>query len=286
MKVITAVKEMRALANLWQKESLGFVPTMGALHKGHLSLVEASLKENQKTVVSIFVNPLQFLPSEDFAQYPRNQKADLALLEALGVDVVFMPTALEIYPEAEKTSLIQLSKPALINTLCGLTRPGHFEGVITILSKLFEIVHPQQVYFGQKDFQQCVVVRQLIDDLKLNINFRMLPTVREEDGLAMSSRNAYLIAQPRVEACLLFESLQKIKELFEAGVKNVDELVEAGKTILQRGKLVKIDYLEILKAKDLQKVDFLTEDEYVVAVACYLGHTRLIDNILIGHGNL
>lgn len=280
MLIIKHNQAMRALSTEWRcaQAGLGFVPTMGALHDGHLSLVRAAKGENQKVVVSIFVNPLQFLPGEDFAGYPRNEEHDLQLLKEAGVDCVFLPTVDEIYPQQP---LLQFSCPSLTSVLCGLSRPGHFEGVMMVVSKLLNIVQPQQVYFGQKDYQQCLVVKNLITDLALNINFRMMPIVREAYGLALSSRNAYLSISEKKEAVLLNRALQKAQAMIDAGEDAVEKLLTAMRAVLQEGQLLKLDYLEILTADDVQKVELLTKGRYVVAVAAYLGETRLIDNLLI-----
>lgn len=280
MKIIRSINEMRALSTEWRcaQASVGFVPTMGALHEGHLSLVRASKEENQQVVVSIFVNPLQFLPGEDFAGYPRNEEHDLQLLKKAGVDCIFLPTVEEIYPQEP---LLKFSCPSLTNVLCGLSRPGHFEGVMMVVSKLLNIVQPQQVYFGQKDYQQCLVVKNLITDLAFNIDFRMLPIVREAHGLALSSRNAYLSLSEKNEAVLLNVALQKAQAMVDAGENAVEKLLTAMRTVLQEGQLLKIDYLEILTADTLQKVELLTKGRYVVAVAAYFGKMRLIDNLLI-----
>lgn len=258
---------------------VGFVPTMGALHTGHMSLVEQSKKQNDITVVSIFVNPTQFGQNDDLAKYPRPFAKDKVLLEKADVDYLFYPTAEQIYPDGFKT---YVSVRGLSEILEGKTRPGHFDGVATVVLKLFEITKPTNVYFGQKDFQQCAVVKKMISDLNLPVNFNMCPIVRENSGLAMSSRNVYLDEQDREQALGLSTALMKAKALDDSGEKNVNKILSAVKHVIDGYPRVKVDYITIRKASDLSEIKKI-DGPAVVLIAAYVGKTRLIDNLLLGY---
>ena len=251
---------------------------MGFLHEGHLTLVRRSREENQLTAASIFVNPTQFNDPEDLARYPRDLPADLGKLEKEGVDVVFTPTAEELYP---KDTEISINPGHLENLLCGMSRPGDFRGMLTIVSKLFNLVRPERAYFGQKDFQQFLLISKMVADLNFPITLRMLPTLREKDGLAMSSRNAKLAPAERRQAPELYRSLEMGRDLIDAGMEDALRTVAASMEYLIEHTSFEIDYFSIVNPitlEDLEKVSPSTP--YLMAVAAYLGSTRLIDNIL------
>jgi len=280
MRTITTVSEM-AVASAERKsrgETIGFVPTMGYLHEGHLSLVRESRKRADTTVVSIFVNPLQFGPSEDFRRYPRDPERDAALLNKEGVDILFLPGDSEMYPGGYRTSV---EVAGLQDRLCGRSRPGHFRGVATVVLKLFNIIRPDIAFFGQKDAQQVVVIRRMVEDLNLGVEIRAMPIVREPDGLAMSSRNSYLNAEDRRAALVLFKSLEEARRLYNAGERNCDRVRESMRRILAAEPRARVDYVEIVNPASLEPIEQV-EGQALVAVAAYLGSTRLIDNIILG----
>jgi len=280
MRTITTVSEM-AVASAERKsrgETIGFVPTMGYLHEGHLSLVRESRKRADTTVVSIFVNPLQFGPSEDFRRYPRDPERDAALLNKEGVDILFLPGDSEMYPGGYRTSV---EVAGLQDRLCGRSRPGHFRGVATVVLKLFNIIRPDIAFFGQKDAQQVVVIRRMVEDLNLGVEIRAMPIVREPDGLAMSSRNSYLNAEDRQAALVLFKSLEEARRLYNAGERNCDRVRESMRRILAAEPRARVDYVEIVNPASLEPIEQV-EGQALVAVAAYLGSTRLIDNIILG----
>ncbi len=258
-------------------KKLGLVPTMGALHEGHLSLVRASKSRCEVTVVSIFVNPLQFGPSEDFARYPRTPELDAALLESVGVDLLFVPGVEEMYPGGEKTYVVVED---ISDRLDGVSRPGHFRGVATVVAKLFGIVRPDYALFGQKDAAQVAVLRRMVIDLNLDVELVVCPIVREKDGLAMSSRNAYLRAEQRQQALVLYRSLMYVKAAVDSGERDTGRLIEMGKQMIAGEPGARLDYFAIV---DPDTLDPLTEVAHgaLVAVAAYIGSTRLIDNILL-----
>ncbi|MGC9771885.1 4-phosphopantoate--beta-alanine ligase [Fervidobacterium islandicum] len=277
MRLVHTVAEMKRITKelLEEGKSIGFVPTMGYLHKGHLSLVEAARKENDVVVVSIFVNPTQFGPNEDYNRYPRDLERDLRLLEPLGVDYVFNPAVEEMYPPMYSTYVeeIELSK-----YLCGASRPGHFRGVCTVVTKLFNIVKPTRAYFGQKDAQQFRVLRRMVRDLNMDVEMVEMPIVREEDGLAMSSRNVYLNPEERKEATRLYKSLLKAKELIESGERDVQKIKSEMLCVLDH-PLLKVDYVEIVDEETLRPVERI-EKKVIVALAVFVGKARLIDNMI------
>lgn len=278
MKIVGTVKEVREQVKEWKKQglSVGFVPTMGYLHEGHKSLMDAARKGNDKVVVSIFVNPMQFGPTEDLATYPRDLDHDAALCESAGVDLIFHPEAEEMY-EKDFCSFVDMT--GLTEGLCGKTRPIHFRGVCTVVNKLFNIVTPDHVYFGQKDGQQLAVIKRMVRDLNMDIEIVGCPIVREEDGLAKSSRNTYLSPEERKAALILSKTVALGKELAKTE-KDANKVVEAMKKNIETEPLAKIDYVEAVDALSMAPVEKL-EGTCMLAMAVYIGKTRLIDNTLI-----
>jgi len=260
-----------------KRETIGFVPTMGALHKGHLSLIHQARKENDIVVVSIFVNPTQFGPSEDFKRYPRNLSSDSQLCRKEGVDIVFLPQAKDMYPTDYKT---WVNVADLTNVLCGKYRPGHFRGVATVVTKLFNIVSPDIAYFGQKDAQQAIIIKKLASDLNMPINIKVMPTVRERDGLAMSSRNIYLKQTERKDAIILYQALNLAKDLIKQGNRNSSMIISKMRQLITQKKSAKIQYISITDLKNLKPIDRI-KDKTLIALAVYIGKTRLIDNITV-----
>ncbi len=278
MKIVGTVKEVREQVKEWKKQglSVGFVPTMGYLHEGHKSLMDAARKGNDKVVVSIFVNPMQFGPTEDLATYPRDLDHDAALCESAGVDLIFHPEAEEMY-EKDFCSFVDMT--GLTEGLCGKTRPIHFRGVCTVVNKLFNIVTPDHAYFGQKDGQQLAVIERMVRDLNMDIEIVGCPIVREEDGLAKSSRNTYLSSEERKAALILSKTVALGKELAKTE-KDANKVVEAMKKNIETEPLAKIDYVEAVDALSMAPVEKL-EGTCMLAMAVYIGKTRLIDNTLI-----
>ncbi|MCR4440697.1 MAG: pantoate--beta-alanine ligase [Peptococcaceae bacterium] len=281
MEIITTVAEMRR----WGKEKvlkrreIGLVPTMGYLHEGHLTLVESAKKENHEVVMSIFVNPLQFGPQEDYSTYPRDLDRDSRLAEKAGVDVIFAPSVEEMYPSYPQLTTVQVSE--LTEGLCGASRPGHFTGVATVVCKLLNIVRPERAYFGQKDYQQVQVVKRMVEDLNIPVEIRTVPIKREADGLAMSSRNTYLSAQERKDALCLYESLKACRDLYEKGERESARLKEAMRKVIMSRPAAVIDYIEICDAVTLKPVTQV-KGPAVAALAVKIGRTRLIDNMIFG----
>lgn len=278
MKIVGTVKEVREQVKEWKKQglSVGFVPTMGYLHEGHKSLMDAARKGNDKVVVSIFVNPMQFGPTEDLATYPRDLDHDAVLCESAGVDLIFHPEAEEMY-EKDFCSFVDMT--GLTEGLCGKTRPIHFRGVCTVVNKLFNIVTPDHAYFGQKDGQQLAVIKRMVRDLNMDIEIVGCPIVREEDGLAKSSRNTYLSPEERKAALILSKTVALGKELAKTE-KDANKVVEAMKKNIETEPLAKIDYVEAVDALSMVPVEKL-EGTCMLAMAVYIGKTRLIDNTLI-----
>jgi len=268
-----AVAEPRAL-----ERTIGLVPTMGYLHEGHLSLVRECRKRADVTVASIFVNPLQFGPQEDFRHYPRNPERDASLLEEEGVDILFLPADGEMYPEGYRTSV---EVAGLQDKLCGRSRPGHFKGVATVVLKLFNIVRPDYAFFGQKDVQQVVVLRRMAEDLNMDVEIKALPIIREPDGLAMSSRNTYLNAGERRAALVLFRSLEEARRMFENGERAAGRIREHLLSAIASEHLARIDYAEVVDGSSLEPVERI-DGEALVVLAVYIGKTRLIDNMILG----
>ena len=279
VKIIKTVREMHRAADRIRQAGLrlGLVPTMGYLHEGHLSLVRQALKVTDRVVVSIFVNPLQFGPTEDLAAYPRNLDRDLELIDQYGVHLAYLPDEKEIYPGDFATS-VRVSE--LTERLCGASRPGHFEGVTTIVTKLFAAVKPHVAVFGQKDAQQIIVIQRMVRDLNLDVEILMAPTVREADGLAMSSRNAYLSAEERREAPALYRALMVGQKMIAQGERRAQRVVEAMRDVIEPQRSAKIDYIEAVDAKNLAPVTEL-KDSILLAVAVRFGKARLIDNALV-----
>ena len=257
---------------------LGFVPTMGALHEGHLSLVRAARASCDAVAASIFVNPTQFGPNEDLAKYPRTFDRDRELLEREGVKLLFAPSVEEMYPAGAMT---WVTVEGLSDKLDGRSRPGHFRGVATVVAKLFHVVEPDAAFFGQKDAAQVAVIRRMVRDLNLPVQIVVCPIVREPDGLAMSSRNAYLNPEQRKQALILHRSLARMQELADAGERNAGKLMAAGREELAREKSVRLDYLEIVDPDTLDPLPDISGGA-LAAVAAFVGSTRLIDNILLG----
>jgi len=278
MQVATTVAEMRR----WRAQvagSVGLVPTMGFLHQGHLSLVRRARTDNQHLVVSIFVNPTQFGPQEDYQLYPRDPERDLRLLEQEGTDAVFMPSGEEMYPPGFD-AWVEVGE-SLTGRLEGAFRPGHFRGVTTVVAKLFNIVRPQRAYFGQKDAQQLAVIRKMVTDLNLDIEVVGLPTEREEDGLAMSSRNAYLSPQERRAATVLWRSLCRAGQLFDGGERRAETIRKEMRAVLAQEPLARVDYVSVADAETLQELEAIADRPALVSLAVRIGGTRLIDNIIV-----
>ncbi len=279
MITLKNIGEMKAATREARTKGLtiGFVPTMGFLHEGHLSLVRGSRKSADMTVVSIFVNPLQFGPKEDFRQYPRDLDRDSELLEREGVDYLFCPDESEMYPDGYNTTV---EVAGLQDKLCGRSRPGHFKGVTTVVLKLFNIVQPDLAFFGQKDAQQGIILQKMVKDLNVDVNIRILPIVRDRDGLALSSRNSYLNAQERQAAVILSKGLREAEALFNVGEQKAAALISRTTETIKMEPLAKVDYVEIVDLVELKPIAVLDRD-VLVAVAVYIGETRLIDNIIL-----
>lgn len=279
MKIIRKVNDMITLSHELKNAHLqiGFVPTMGYLHEGHTTLMETSIRENEVTIVSIFVNPLQFGPNEDFDQYPRDEKRDIDILKKHQVDYLFLPDVQEIYPSEPTVSMTVQNRT---NVLCGKRRPGHFDGVVTVLSKLFHITKADFAYFGMKDAQQVAVIQGLVEDLNFPIQIRPVPTVRENDGLARSSRNIYLSNQERKQAPHLYRSLKLAEQLIIDGEINPVIIIEEVKKYLSLHTDGKLDYVEILSYPELKPIQTIG-GQIIIALAVFFGKARLIDNIVI-----
>lgn len=262
----------------WRKEglSVGLVPTMGFLHEGHQSLIARSVAENDRTVVSVFVNPIQFGPNEDLAAYPRDLERDKALVEATGGNLIFNPEPSEMYPP-HFTTFVDTTETTEL--LCGARRAGHFRGVCTVVSKLFNIVGPDRAYFGQKDAQQLATVRRFVRDLDFDIDIVACPIIREDDGLAKSSRNTYLSAEERQAALILSKSLRKGREAVENGERSAARIIDIIGQTLHTEPMARVDYIEVVDLDNVQRVDRI-EGETLVAIAVYIGKTRLIDNFI------
>lgn len=279
MIIANTITEVRLQIKAWIKEgkSIGFVPTMGFLHEGHHSLIERAKKENDKVVVSVFVNPTQFGPTEDLESYPRDFEKDTMLCEMTGADLIFHPDAKEMY---EKDACTLIHVEGLTNALCGKSRPTHFGGVCLVVSKLFHIVSPDRAYFGEKDAQQLAVIKRMVKDLNFDIEIVGCPIIREADGLAKSSRNAYLNTQERIAATILNKALTKGKETILAGETNVIKVKNDIIEIIRKEPLAKIDYVDIVDFDTIAPVKSI-KGNILVAVAVYIGKTRLIDNFII-----
>ena len=280
MKISETVEDARATSRsaTISGKRVGLVPTMGALHEGHLSLVRAAKAKCDVVAVSLFVNPAQFGPNEDFSQYPRTFERDRKLLEKEGVHLLFAPSVDEMYPKGAST---YVTVENLSQKLCGKSRPGHFRGVTTVVSKLFHIVEPHAAFFGQKDAAQATIIRRMVRDLNIPVEIVVCPIVREPDGLAMSSRNAYLDPQQRKSALVLYRSLMRVQELFNHSERNAARLIAAGKETFAQEPSMRLDYFEIVDPGNLESLSHLSQRS-LVAVAAFVGTTRLIDNIELG----
>lgn len=279
MKVVGTIKEVRELVKEWKKngETVGFVPTMGYLHEGHGSLITKARENNDKVVVSIFVNPMQFGPTEDLDSYPRDLEKDSKFCESLGADLIFHPEPEEMYHD-DFSSYVDMS--VLTEELCGLSRPVHFRGVCTVVTKLFNIVQPDNAYFGQKDAQQLAIIKHMVQDLNVDINVVGCPIVREEDGLAKSSRNTYLSPEERKAALILSKTVKLAKELIDAGEKDADVVVAKMKENIETEPMAKIDYVKAVNGLTMQQQKEI-KAPMLIAMAVYIGKTRLIDNMIL-----
>lgn len=278
MKIINTIEEIREQVKQWKIEgkSVGFVPTMGYLHEGHQSLIERAHKENDKVVVSIFVNPTQFGASEDLESYPRDLERDSKLCEEAGADLIFHPEVTQMYA-ADACTYVDMD--GLTKTLCGKSRPIHFKGVCIVVSKLFNIVTPDRAYFGQKDAQQLAVINRMVRDLNFGIEIVGCPIIREEDGLAKSSRNTYLSMEERKSAVVLSQGLAKGKEAIVEGEKSADQVKDIIREVIEIEPLAKVEYVEVVNFDNIEPIDTI-KGNILVAVAVYIGKTRLIDNFI------
>jgi len=279
MRTIQQISAVRAFVQAARSENktIGFVPTMGALHEGHLSLLHRAKNECDVVILSIFVNPTQFLPNEDFERYPRDLIRDSRLAQEIGTDALFAPSVEEMYPNGCLTSI---DVPELSNRLEGAIRPGHFRGVATICAKLFHIVQPHRAYFGQKDYQQYKIVDRMVHDLNLTLTVVSSPIIREPDGLALSSRNVYLSQEERRVASTLYKSLQVAEALFHEGENNAETLEESARSVLRKEPLIQVQYMELVDTETLDRIQTV-ESKAVLLAAIKLGSTRLIDNVIL-----
>lgn len=280
MKICTTIEETRAALRQLRRDGkrLGFVPTMGALHEGHLSLVRTAKAQSDVVAASIFVNPTQFGPKEDFSKYPRSFERDCEWLETEGVELLFAPSAGVMYPAGTAT---WVAVEGLSDKLCGRSRPGHFRGVTTVVSKLFHIVGPDLAFFGQKDAAQVAIIRRMVLDLNMPVEIVVCPIVREPDGLAMSSRNAYLNPEQRKQALVLSRALEVVRRTFAKGERDSATLVRLGKEVFKEEAAVRLDYFEIVDPDTLDPIQHV-DTPLLVAVAAFVGTTRLIDNVMLG----
>ena len=281
MKILHSIGETQSCCHEWKQreKSVGFIPTMGALHQGHLSLVRQARLENDFVAVSVFVNPTQFAPNEDFSSYPRNFQQDQDLLQTEKVDLIFAPTVDEVYPQQHNHTTVEVSGPITAG-LCSLARPTFFRGIATVVAKLFNIVQPTRAYFGQKDAQQLAMIKQMVFDLNFDFDVVGLPIVREKDGVAMSSRNAYLTLEQRKSARVLFQSLEMAKARILAGEKSVSYIVSEMKQMIESAPQAKSDYVEIVSSQTFETITTIQRKQQIlIAIAVYVGGTRLIDNL-------
>ncbi|MDW7971928.1 MAG: pantoate--beta-alanine ligase [Thermodesulfovibrio sp.] len=279
MEIIRVPRIMREISKelKLKGKSIGFVPTMGALHDGHLSLVKRAKEENDIVVVSIFVNPIQFAPGEDYERYPRNLETDKEKLESIGIDYLFLPDVKSLYQEGYATYVIVED---LSEKLCGRFRPGHFRGVATVVCKLFNIIRPVRAYFGQKDYQQSLIIKRMVEDLNFDIEIIVCPTVREQDGLAMSSRNTYLNEKERKAATIIYKALQEAEKLLKEGYNPEDVNLKIYEILKSEPLVKEIQYAGVFDPFTLEEIKE-KQDKYLVAVALKIGDTRLIDNIIV-----
>ncbi len=278
MKIVAETEEVREQVRRWRKEglSVGLVPTMGYLHEGHKSLIDKAVQQNDRVVVSVFVNPIQFGPGEDLATYPRDLERDAALCEAAGASLIFHPEKENMYFDDFCTFV---DMDGLTKGLCGKTRPTHFRGVCTVVSKLFHIVQPDRAYFGQKDAQQLAVIRRMVRDLNFDLEIVGCPIIREEDGLAKSSRNTYLSQEERAAAVILHKGLLRGEEMIRNGERDASAVIREITGIIESEPLARIDYVEVVDFDRIEKIDTI-EGNVLAAVAVYIGKTRLIDNFI------
>ncbi len=279
MEIVTSIDQMKEFSERWKQEGkvISFVPTMGYLHDGHLALMKMARKKGDILVISIFVNPVQFGPGEDFERYPRDIERDKRLAESVGVDVIFMPEVSDMYPDEFQTyvEVTKISQP-----LCGKSRPGHFRGVTTVVAKLFNIVKPHVAVFGEKDYQQLQVIKRMVKDLNMDVEILGHPIVREKDGLAMSSRNVYLSPEERKVALRISRSLETARNLVKSGVKSSEEVLHEVRRILTPDDKLKIDYVEIRDPENLEEVSEIISPA-LLAIAAFVGKARLIDNTIL-----
>lgn len=280
MKTLSKIPQIREAAKAEREmgKSIGFVPTMGYFHQGHLSLMKAARRECDTVVISIFVNPTQFGPTEDFASYPRDVERDKKMAEAVGVDYAFIPSVEEIYPDGYSTYVD--IEGSLTKGLCAADRPGHFRGCATVVAKLFNIVQPDKAYFGQKDVQQAIIMKRMVDDLNIPVEIVVCPIVREKDGLAMSSRNVYLSPEERKAAPVLYKALRKAEEMVGAGERKAPAIRKTMEDIIRSEPLANIEYIAICDTTNLEEVEEI-KDETLIALAAKFGKARLIDNTII-----
>ena len=276
--ILHKIKDVKEQIIKWKEEgdSIGLVPTMGYLHEGHQSLMEKAVMENKKVVVSIFVNPAQFSPSEDLSSYPRDLHADAELCEKAGVDLIFHPSTEEMYTE-DFCTFVDMDN--VTKELCGKSRETHFRGVCTVVNKLFNIIKPDRAYFGQKDAQQLAVIKRMVEDLNIDVEIIGCPIIREFDGLAKSSRNTYLSTEERKAALILSKAVFEAERLVKNGQRNVSELIAEMKSIIKTEPLAKIDYVEVVDSRTIEKIDMI-QNSVLVAIAVFVGKTRLIDNFI------
>src|SRR3989338_7731944 len=279
IRIVRKTSEMQSLSSKVKREgrTIGFVPTMGYLHDGHLSLMRRARKDNDLVVLSIFVNPIQFGPHEDYKKYPRDFKKDERLAKGAGVDVLFYPAVKEVYPDGYST---YVEVDTLSNVLCGTSRPGHFKGVTTVVTKLFNIVQPDTAYFGQKDAQQTIIIQKMVHDLNMGLKIKVMPIVREKDGLAMSSRNVYLSKEERRDAVVLFSSLQEACDMIKSGEVISSRVISRIRDMIGEKKTARIDYVaavDPLTLKDVKRIS----GTVLIALEVWAGKTRLIDNMVV-----
>jgi pantoate--beta-alanine ligase len=278
MQIVSAIKDVKDLVKQWKSEgqTIGFVPTMGYLHEGHESLIKAARKNNSKVVVSIFINPLQFGPAEDYDSYPHDLERDSKICEGHGTDLIFHPAPEEMYPE-DFFTYVDMS--VLTEELCGLNRPGHFRGVCTVVSKLFHIVQPEHAYFGQKDAQQLAIIKRMVKDLSMDVEVIGCPIVRETDGLAKSSRNTYLSAEEREAALIISKTIAMGKSMVKQGETDAATLITRMTANIETEPLAKIEYIKAVDGMTIEQVTTI-KPQTLVAVAVYIGETRLLDNFI------
>lgn len=279
MEILKSIDETKKYVKELKKQgkTIGLVPTMGFFHEGHLELMRQSIKKGHETIVSLFVNPTQFGPNEDFDSYPRDLQRDFDLAESLGVKAMFVPTTEIMYPKGYKT---YVEVKDFSDVLCGCNRPGHFRGVATIVLKLFNIITPDEAFFGQKDGQQVIVIKKMVQDLNLDVNIQVIPTVREKDGLAMSSRNSYLKEKERQASTILYKTLKLVEGMILKGERDVSKILMAAKEMINSEPLADLQYIEIRSTEDLSLLDKLS-GEFMVALAVKVGQARLIDNFIL-----